>query len=52
LRIQGFQTKRPAQQLCTDGQYPDAGLIDVKGTLYGTTREGGASGLGTVFAVK
>jgi uncharacterized repeat protein (TIGR03803 family) len=35
-----------------DGQNPDAGLTDVKGTLYGTTKEGGATGLGTVFAVK
>jgi len=34
-----------------DGQYPYAGLIDVKGTLYGTTGNGGASGDGTVFAV-
>jgi len=35
----------------TDGQYPYAGLIDVKGTLYGTTGAGGASGDGTVYAV-
>jgi uncharacterized repeat protein (TIGR03803 family) len=34
-----------------DGSYPDAALIDVKGTLYGTTTRGGASNLGTVFAV-
>jgi uncharacterized repeat protein (TIGR03803 family) len=39
------------QQLCTDGQNPDAGLIDVKGTLYGVTQKGGASGYGTVFAI-
>ena len=35
----------------TDGQYPGAGLIDVKGTLYGTTERGGTSGNGAVFAV-
>ena len=35
-----------------DGAFPWAGLIDVKGTLYGTTLEGGASSYyGTVFSV-
>jgi uncharacterized repeat protein (TIGR03803 family) len=33
------------------GAYPYAGLINVKGTLYGTTEVGGASGYGTVFSV-
>jgi uncharacterized repeat protein (TIGR03803 family) len=33
-----------------DGAYPAAGLIDVNGTLYGTTTGGGAGHLGTVFA--
>jgi uncharacterized repeat protein (TIGR03803 family) len=33
-----------------DGETPDAGLIaDVKGNLYGTTADGGADGVGTVF---
>jgi uncharacterized repeat protein (TIGR03803 family) len=36
----------------TDGFYPAAGLVDVGGTLYGTTTEGGAHGGGTVFAIK
>jgi uncharacterized repeat protein (TIGR03803 family) len=36
---------------CTDGWLPSAALIDVKGTLYGTTAGGGASEVGTVFAV-
>jgi uncharacterized repeat protein (TIGR03803 family) len=41
----------------TDGQYPMAGVIDVNGTLYGTTLEGGAysnyygAGYGTVFSL-
>jgi hypothetical protein len=26
-----------------DGEYPFAGLIDVNGTLYGTTQAGGTS---------
>jgi uncharacterized repeat protein (TIGR03803 family) len=43
-----------------DGRYPFAGLIDVNGTLYGTTRDGGLSncygtsdfpGCGTVFSL-
>jgi len=35
----------------TDGRFPYGGLIDVNGTLYGTTAVGGAYNLGTVFAV-
>jgi uncharacterized repeat protein (TIGR03803 family) len=35
----------------TDGSQPRAGLIDVKGTLYGTTSGGGASYAGTVFRI-
>jgi len=35
----------------TDAAYPNACLIDVKGTLYGTTEFGGAYNLGTVFSV-
>ena len=34
-----------------DGDNPGAGLIDVNGTLYGTTIGGGAHGDGTVFAL-
>jgi uncharacterized repeat protein (TIGR03803 family) len=34
-----------------DGQLPDAALIDLGGTLYGTTEEGGAHGYGTVFSL-
>jgi uncharacterized repeat protein (TIGR03803 family) len=35
---------------CADGQYPQASLIfDKAGNLYGTTFDGGAYSLGTVF---
>jgi uncharacterized repeat protein (TIGR03803 family) len=34
-----------------DGERPVAGLLDVNGTLYGTTSRGGAHGKGTVFAL-
>jgi uncharacterized repeat protein (TIGR03803 family) len=34
----------------SDGAYPEAGLINVGGTLYGTTTGGGSPGSGTVFA--
>ncbi|HTT85614.1 MAG TPA: choice-of-anchor tandem repeat GloVer-containing protein [Rhizomicrobium sp.] len=40
-----------SQQNCTDGEEPTAGLIDVNGTLYGTTAKGGAYKRGTVFAL-
>jgi uncharacterized repeat protein (TIGR03803 family) len=36
----------------SDGIAPLAGLISVKGTLYGTTSEGGAAAAGTVFRLK
>lgn len=35
----------------TDGDGPVAGLINVNGTLYGTTAQGGASNDGTVFKI-
>jgi uncharacterized repeat protein (TIGR03803 family) len=36
----------------SDGAYPEAGLVrDDAGNLYGTTVQGGVSGLGTVFKV-
>jgi uncharacterized repeat protein (TIGR03803 family) len=35
-----------------DGSKPYAGLINVKGTLYGTTTGGGAQSDGTVFSLK
>ncbi len=36
----------------TDGKFPYAGLVrDSNGNLYGTTMDGGTSGLGTVFQI-
>lgn len=34
-----------------DGGYPQASLLNLKGTFYGTTLLGGASGNGTVFTI-
>ncbi len=34
-----------------DGKYPNAGLIDVHGTLYGTTYKGGDIDRGTVYKI-
>src|SRR5579871_1685623 len=34
-----------------DGAFPEAGLTDVNGTLFGTTSSGGSSNLGAVFRV-
>jgi uncharacterized repeat protein (TIGR03803 family) len=35
----------------TDGLYPESDLINVKGTLYGTTLYGGTYGDGAVFSI-
>jgi uncharacterized repeat protein (TIGR03803 family) len=35
----------------SDGQDPEAPLIDVNGTFYGTTNSGGVQSVGTVFSV-
>ncbi|MGC2406494.1 MAG: choice-of-anchor tandem repeat GloVer-containing protein [Candidatus Cybelea sp.] len=34
-----------------DGAFPVAGLVDVNGTLYGTTSTGGSHGGGTLFSI-
>jgi uncharacterized repeat protein (TIGR03803 family) len=34
-----------------DGAYPYAGLLNVEGTLYGTTYSGGADDDGTIFSL-
>jgi uncharacterized repeat protein (TIGR03803 family) len=36
----------------TDGEGPVAGLMEVGGSLYGTTKYGGANGQGSVFAFR
>ncbi|HEX9159589.1 MAG TPA: choice-of-anchor tandem repeat GloVer-containing protein, partial [Rhizomicrobium sp.] len=36
---------------CSDGELPEAGLISVNGTLYGTTAAGGPNHHGTVFEI-
>jgi uncharacterized repeat protein (TIGR03803 family) len=41
-----------AQSNCSDGAYPQAGLLTVNGAIYGTTAAGGANGAGTVFEIK
>jgi uncharacterized repeat protein (TIGR03803 family) len=41
-----------SQQNCTDGAGPSTSLIDVDGTLYGTTYGGGLYGYGTAFTLK
>jgi uncharacterized repeat protein (TIGR03803 family) len=41
-----------SQSRCTDGDYPQAGLVQgTDGNFYGTTSEGGAYGGGTVFKI-
>jgi uncharacterized repeat protein (TIGR03803 family) len=34
-----------------DGQYPQSGLANVGGTLFGTTSAGGSAGCGTVYTI-
>ncbi|HEX4079335.1 MAG TPA: choice-of-anchor tandem repeat GloVer-containing protein [Rhizomicrobium sp.] len=47
-----------SQANCTDGALPEAGLINVNGTLYGTTYQGGIAcsgrdfGCGAVFSLE
>jgi uncharacterized repeat protein (TIGR03803 family) len=36
---------------CSDGAAPDGTLVDVNGTLYGATYQGGSFGQGVVFSV-
>jgi uncharacterized repeat protein (TIGR03803 family) len=50
----GGETVLHAFQGGSDGEHPTAGLIDVGGTLYGATAEGGGAGhacCGTIFTV-
>ena len=43
------QTYHVLKAFETEGQHPKAGLIEVGGSFYGATFQGGESGLGTVF---
>jgi uncharacterized repeat protein (TIGR03803 family) len=48
--LYNFCGQSSMSQNCTDGQAPDAGLVQAtNGYLYGTTYGGGANGYGTVF---
>lgn len=47
----GYQVLYSFKSCGKDGESPHAGLIDVNGTLYGTTVGGGVHGGGTVFSV-
>ena len=41
-----------SQGECTDGEYPEAALVQAtNGDLYGTTYAGGANNYGTVFKI-
>jgi uncharacterized repeat protein (TIGR03803 family) len=40
-----------SQTNCTDGSEPAASLIEVNGTLYGTTAQGGTYNKGTVYSI-
>ena len=40
-----------SQRDCTDGANPFASLLEMNGTLYGTSASGGANGDGTVFSL-
>jgi uncharacterized repeat protein (TIGR03803 family) len=51
LRRQAYHILHPFGRSAGDGLHPAADLIDVKGTLYGTTVNGGSSGAGTVFSI-
>jgi uncharacterized repeat protein (TIGR03803 family) len=46
-----FESLYSFQDGSGDGANPQAGLLDVKGTFYGTTESGGPNGFGTVFAI-
>ena len=40
-----------SQQNCADGDFPESGLVRIKGRLYGTTAYGGEYDSGTVFSL-
>lgn len=52
LNGDGFRTLHRFESLEYDGANPYTGLALSRGLLYGTTREGGKSGAGTIFALR
>jgi uncharacterized repeat protein (TIGR03803 family) len=51
LAQRAFHIIHPFGRSAGDGTRPAADLIDVKGTLYGTTMSGGSNNAGTVFSI-
>ncbi len=51
LAQQAYHIIHPFGRSAGDGTRPAADLIDVKGTLYGTTMSGGSNNAGTVFSI-
>jgi uncharacterized repeat protein (TIGR03803 family) len=51
LAQQAYHIIHPFGRSAKDGANPPADLIDVNGTLYGTTVGGGSNGTGTVFSI-
>lgn len=51
LSNRAYEIVHPFGRSKTDGENPAADLINVKGTLYGTTAYGGTNGVGTVFSI-
>jgi uncharacterized repeat protein (TIGR03803 family) len=54
ITLSGYETvlySFPSSGHGKDGCFPDSGLIDVNGTLYGTNSSGGAYLGGTVFSI-
>ena len=50
--LHSFCSERNASGYCSDGAYPQAGLLLIAGgNFYGTTSEGGASNAGTIFEI-
>ena len=49
--LHSFGAGCPPRKRCSDGEYPDSGLLDVNGMLYGETAAGGTHASGTVFSI-
>jgi uncharacterized repeat protein (TIGR03803 family) len=51
ITLSGHETVLHSFGSGSDGAYPESGVIDVNGTLYGTTFSGGGYGGGTVYSI-